>query len=343
MRVERGRMVRGLKLACLVAAVVLSVPCSAFATQAGRGGKKNEAKRLETANFCIVLITIHDGSKHLEALETNKVRPRQKKLMEEYQRVFNMWARGRAAFKKDPDNRGEKYTELPPVRPQLKKLTRKSIRGKKAADEQLKVWQEKWLEPLLAKEEAARKAREKAEARAGGHAGAKPGRPARGHGGRSGRGKGGHRPLGNLAKNGGFEEGKSDGGLTKSWVAGQWGAPGKRYSVRVCKTDSHGGDYSIAIRAFAQGAKPGAFTTMNVSEGKYEVSYWTCCDVGKIASVCASLAGKALRECQVSEDWKQFKQKVSLPRDSQNASMKIWIDTVGVRVFIDDVEVKAVE
>ncbi len=340
---------RGLKLACLAVVAMFAVHSSA------KAAKKNEAKRLESANFCIVLIVIHDGSKHLEALETNKVRARQKKLMGEYQRVFNLWARSRAAFKRDPDNRGEKYTELPPLRPQLRKLTRKSIKGKKAADEQLKVWQEKWLEPLLAKEEvarkvkeeAARKAREKAEARAGragGGAGARPGRPAGGHGGRSGRGKGGgHRPLGNMAKNGGFEEGKSDGGLTRFWVAGQWGAPGKRYSVRVCKTDSHGGDYSIVVRAYAQGAKPGAFTTMNVPKGKYEVSYWTCCDVGKIATVCASLAGKPLREHHVSEDWKQFKQKVTLPNDSQNASMKIWIDTTGVPVYIDDVEVKAVE
>jgi hypothetical protein len=320
------------------------------------GKAKNEAKRLASANFCIALITIHDGSKHLEALETNKVKERQKKLMGEYQRVANLWARSRAAFKRDPDTRGEKFTEPAPLRPQLRKLTRKSIKGKKAADEQLEVLKEKWLKPLLAKEEAARKvkeeaarkAREKADAkagaRAGGGAGAKPGRPAGGGGGRSGRGKGGgHRPSGNMARNGGFEEGKSDGGLTKSWVAGQWGAPGKRYSVRVCKTDSHGGDYSIAIKAYAQGAKPGAFTTMNVPEGKYEVSYWACTDVGKVATVCASLAGKPLRECHASEDWKQFKQKVSVPRDSQNASMKIWIDTASVRVFIDDVEVKAVE
>lgn len=339
---------RVLKLTCLAVAAMFAIPSVASA-----GGRRKVDPEKRT--YCIALVVVLDGSKHLEALGLSDVRTRQKKLMDEYQRIFNAWERGLAAFKSDPANRGTRYSERPPIRPQVKRLTPRSIRGKTAADKELAVWQEKWLKPLLAKEEAARKAKEeaaakvraradRARARAGGNPGARPGRPAGGGGGGAGRGKGGAvPPSGNLVKNGGFEEGRSEGGLTRFWVAGQWGAPGKRYSVRVCKTDSHGGDYSIAIRAFAEDAKPGAFTTLNVPKGNYQVSYWACCDVGKIAIVGATLARKPLRERQVGEDWKQFKQKIALPKDSQNASLRIWIETCGVRVFIDDVEVRPVK
>ena len=91
-------------------------------------------------------------------------------------------------------------------------------------------------------------------------------------------------------------------------------------------------------RGLAEGAKPGASTSLRLPVGDYEVRYWACADVGKTATVGLSFAGKDLRDESVLDQWKQFTATVTVEKANVNSSLALTVSTHGVRVWFDDVE-----
>lgn len=291
-----------------------------------RGGKKvDEAKRLECVLFDVCLVIDIDGAKRLEAIDIGKLRAFKTKLMAAHSEEKKRWMESYALFRKDPANKGKKFDDPRPPVPALKPLGVR-VRGRKAADEALKNWQEKWLNPLLGI---------KTEPEPGNDRGWPVGPP------------GGEpkepRPRVNLVKNGGFETGRARSGLADSWTAGEWGRGAGKYSIRRSRTNAHEGKYSLVLRALSEGARPGVSTSFTLTPGKYEVVYWACANVGKIGFVKGSLGLAELDERQVSDKWEQFKQVILFEKKIFGANLKLLTSTVGVRIWLDDVEVAEID
>ena len=87
---------------------------------------------------------------------------------------------------------------------------------------------------------------------------------------------------------------------------------------------------------------PGAFTSVTLPPGTYEVRYWACADVGETANIRAHLGGRDLDEKTVSDDWKQFTQTVEIKERLVKASLRLMLLTFRRRVWFDDMEVEAV-
>ncbi|MHC4504014.1 MAG: LamG-like jellyroll fold domain-containing protein, partial [Planctomycetota bacterium] len=145
-------------------------------------------------------------------------------------------------------------------------------------------------------------------------------------------------PQGNLVGNGGFEEKGAD-RFAAGWRKEQWGAPGSSRTVRLDRSNPHGGEGAIVVRGFGEGAKPGASTILKLDPGTYEVRYWVCADVGKTATVGARFAGKDLSEHKAGDEWKQFADTVTVEKRNLRSRLGLWVSTTGVRVWFDDVQV----
>ncbi len=302
---------------------------AALAATSSAANKKSkeqkEAERLKTAPFHIVLVAACDGARTLEAIEPMKMRERQKKLNEAFMTEVQIWRESKAAFRKDPQNRGRKFTERAPSPPLLQPWLSR-IRGQEKAEEMRKLFEEKRLKPMLEKEKA------RAEAKAAKAAKKDP------------RGDPDALPKGNQVRNGGFETLKSKGNLADGWVGGQWGGPGKKYSVRRSKINPReGGEYSVVLYSMTEDAKPGVSTTVKLPPARYEIRYWACADAGKTARIRVSFAGKDLESHAVDENWQQFKETVTVEKRSFQTKLQVSTDTNRVRVYLDDVEVEAVK
>jgi len=150
-------------------------------------------------------------------------------------------------------------------------------------------------------------------------------------------------PEGNLVANGSFEEQDQDGRFAARWTAHQWGPANAAHIVRIDRGNARTGDKALLVQAQADGALPGAFTTLTASlpPAKYQVRFWACADVGKSATVQANLAGRDAGSATVGEDWKQVSFTVELTEKKIGANLRIWSSTPRVRVWFDDVEVEA--
>ncbi|MHC5053809.1 MAG: carbohydrate binding domain-containing protein [Planctomycetota bacterium] len=308
----------------LAAASVAALATPSLGAKKKDKGKK-EAERLKTALFHIVLVVSADGVKSLEAIEPMKMRDRQKELMQAYLAEMKIWRESKALFRKSPENRGQKFDEPAPVPPNLK-VMQSRIRGKEKADGALKVLDEKWLKPLLEKEKALAKAKAEEAAR------------------KDPRKNPDFLPKGNQVMNGGFEERKSKDSLADCWTGGQWGGPGKKYSVRRSKMNPReGGEYSIVLYSMTEGAKPGVSTAVKLPPAKYQIRFWACADAGKTAKLQASFGGKDLQNHAITDKWQQFRETVAIEKRSFQTKLQIWTDTNRVRVYLDDVEVEVVK
>jgi hypothetical protein len=151
-------------------------------------------------------------------------------------------------------------------------------------------------------------------------------------------------PKGNQVMNGGFEARKAKGDLADGWIGGQWGGPGKKYSVRRSKMNAReGGEYSVVLYSMTEGAKPGVSTTVKLPPARYEIRYWACADAGKTAAIRASFGGKDLQKHSIDENWRQLKETVTVEKRSFQTKLQISTDTNRVRVYLDDVEIEAVK
>ncbi|MHC4249518.1 MAG: carbohydrate binding domain-containing protein [Planctomycetota bacterium] len=310
--------------ACLAAASITALAATSFGANKKDKDKK-EAERLKTAPFHIVLVVSADGTKSLEAIEPMKMRDRNKELMQAYLGELKIWRESKTLFKKSPENKGRKFEEPAPVPPNLK-VMQSRIRGQKKADEALKVLDEKWLKPLLEKELVRAKAKAEEAAR------------------KDPRKNPDFLPKGNQVMNGGFEERKSKDSLADCWTGGQWGGPGKNYSVRRSKANPReGGEYSIVLYSMTEGAKPGVSTAVKLPPAKYVIRYWACADAEKTARIQVSFGGKDLQDHAVTDKWQQFKETVSVEKRSFQTKLQISTATNRVRVYLDDVEVEAVK
>ena len=92
----------------------------------------------------------------------------------------------------------------------------------------------------------------------------------------------------------------------------------------------------------SEGAKPGVTTSFALDPGKYEVSYWACTDVGRLAFIEGSLGAAGIDERQFSDKWEQFKQVIVVEKKVFGANLKLWTNTVGVRIWLDDVRVAGI-
>lgn len=80
---------------------------------------------------------------------------------------------------------------------------------------------------------------------------------------------------------------------------------------------------------------------MNLAPAVYELRFWACADVGKLAEVRAHLAGKDLAPQTVGEEWKQFVFQVEIGQKKLGTSLRLWTSTSGIKVWFDDVELEA--
>ena len=149
-------------------------------------------------------------------------------------------------------------------------------------------------------------------------------------------------PGGNLVAGGGFEEMTERPRFAKHWKSHRWGDGSARSSVRTGGANPHTGERSLVVRAFGPGAKPGAFTTLTLPAGRYEVSFWACAAVDETARIGGSLAGADLNTRTAAGDWQRFTETVEVPERKVGAALRLWLVSEG-RVWFDDVEVKAVK
>ena len=89
---------------------------------------------------------------------------------------------------------------------------------------------------------------------------------------------------------------------------------------------------------------PGAETTLvpALHPGKYELRFWASADVDKTADVRAHLAGRDVISAKVGEEWQKFTATVEIAEQRPRPSLRLYTTTLNVRVWFDDVEVKAV-
>jgi hypothetical protein len=139
--------------------------------------------------------------------------------------------------------------------------------------------------------------------------------------------------------NGGFEE-KDDRGFAAKWTKAQWGDRRAGSSTRLDKSNPHGGENALVVRALGDGSKPGVSTTLRLDPGTYEASYWACAAVGKSATVGAHFGGRELAGQSVTDKWKQFTVTVKVEKKNLNASLGLWTSTPNVRVWFDDVKIR---
>jgi len=153
------------------------------------------------------------------------------------------------------------------------------------------------------------------------------------------------RPKGNLVVNGGFEAVDERSNFARGWTSHQWGPPSAKHSCRVDRTERHAGDRSLVIRGLTEGAKSGAFTSVSLHEGPYEVRFWVSADVdeGQGVKVFCHLGGYACDTVEIGAKWTKVVHRVEVEDRQLTASLRLWTTAVRVRVWIDDVEVEAVE
>jgi len=144
----------------------------------------------------------------------------------------------------------------------------------------------------------------------------------------------------NLIVNGGFEEIDESDGFARAWHPHRWGESQARSSIRPDRVNFHDGERSIAVKSTGAGVKPGAFTSVVIGPGKYELSFWAVADVaeGKTAPVRSHVAGEEFGPARVGPDWKRYSHTFVTRDRSQNASVRLWTEAVGVLVWFDDVE-----
>jgi hypothetical protein len=150
-------------------------------------------------------------------------------------------------------------------------------------------------------------------------------------------------PEGNLVANGGFEERNEDTRFAARWSKGQWGKRGARYSVRLDRSNPKTGDSALSLRGLEAGAEAGASTTLKLVPATYEVRFWACAAIGKNADVLASLAGRNLPAFTVGDEYKQFTARIEITKKELQAALRIRLTTPTGRVWLDDVEIEAVQ
>jgi hypothetical protein len=153
------------------------------------------------------------------------------------------------------------------------------------------------------------------------------------------------RPKGNLVANGGFEKLNDTTKFALGWTSHQWGGAAAKHSCRVDRAESHGGARSLVVRGLTEGAKSGAFTSVSLHPGPYEVRFWVSADVdeGKTAKVFCHLGGFECDAVDVGSKWTQVVHRITVDERTFAASLRLWTTAVRVRVWFDDVEVEAVE
>ena len=98
----------------------------------------------------------------------------------------------------------------------------------------------------------------------------------------------------------------------------------------------------MSARSRRDGAHPGAFTSVRLSAGTYEVTYWAQADVGERARVGGHLGGVDLRRQSVGDEWQQFTERVDVDEPGAASNLKLWVETTNVRVLFDDVQVRLI-
>lgn len=148
-------------------------------------------------------------------------------------------------------------------------------------------------------------------------------------------------PAGNLVTNGGFEVESEK--LAQGWTGRSWGSGGKPYQIKLDRAESHSGDCAVLLRALEEGALPGVTTTVKLERAKYVLKFWACADIEETAQVHVRVGERELTAVTAEEDWKEFTHKIEIEEREPRASLRIWTDTAGVKVWLDDVSLEAGE
>ena len=144
-------------------------------------------------------------------------------------------------------------------------------------------------------------------------------------------------------RNGGFEEVAQGQRFAAHWTGHNWGPAASQFSARLDRANVHGGEAAIVVRGFGEGTRPGAFTSLTVHPGTYELRFFAAADVGATARVGAHVAGVDVPERTVGEDWTLVKHTVVVREKKLGASLRLFTSTGNVRVWFDDVMLERVK
>jgi len=145
-------------------------------------------------------------------------------------------------------------------------------------------------------------------------------------------------PKANPVPNGGFEQ-LGDDRFARDWKAHDWGPPGSQSVVKSDASNPRTGERCIVAQGTSDAARPGAFTSVKLAQGKYELRFWACAEVGKKAQVAAHVAGKDFAPKTVGEDWEMISFQFEQGEDPRPAGLKLWVVTPRAKVWFDDVEI----
>jgi hypothetical protein len=141
--------------------------------------------------------------------------------------------------------------------------------------------------------------------------------------------------------NGSFETVREDTNMPTGWAFYKGTGLGNSYA-RIDRTSPHTGDIAVVVRATNEDARPGIVTTTQLPPGTYELRYYACTEFDKTAQVYSHVAGRDLTLRRVDEDYREIVETVVVYERTANASVRLGIVNAGVRVYFDDVTIKAV-
>ena len=143
--------------------------------------------------------------------------------------------------------------------------------------------------------------------------------------------------------NGGFERVQDDTRFAEAWRPHSWGDRVSPYSVRIDRTYAHNGEHSLAVRAAKSASRPGAFASVVLQPGTYELSFWAVTDVDKEAAVGGHVCGEAIPTRSIGDEWQRVVAVVEIEKTAGGQSIGLWVDSPMVRVWFDDVDLRRVE
>jgi hypothetical protein len=146
----------------------------------------------------------------------------------------------------------------------------------------------------------------------------------------------------NLVSNGGFETRLEQTGFPAGWRKHKFGDADGEWWTTLNRSGPHAGRYAVVVRSLGEGVGPGILTSIpKLPAGSYELAVWACADAGQSARISARVGEEDLDSRAVQDEYVHVKWTVTIPDDKRNASIGIWADTPKVRVWLDDVTVKA--
>jgi len=143
--------------------------------------------------------------------------------------------------------------------------------------------------------------------------------------------------LNNILANGGFETRAEKGRFAAGWKPHRWDDGGGRFTARIDESNVHSGEHALVVRVIGEGGRAGAYRTLALAPGEYEISFWAAGDLETEATVGAALGEASAVMRTVGEDWRRVTGRVTVAKRLPNVSLRLWSEAANTRVWFDDV------